>query len=179
DVAKALGMTKGNIYRYAKGKKDLYEKTVAWALSRWQGQVAGAVAAEMDPRRCFIVLAKSAVRYLSTDDRLRRLLARDPDIFPMFADHDPYGAINAASVAMIRRVLEEGMEAGAFRPVDPPATAEAFFSVYKMLIIRAYIRAEEAEMWTAFNAILELLTQGLYRKPETGEEPPCPEKSST
>ncbi len=174
DVAQALHMTKGNLYRYAQGKRDLYEKTAAFALTRWQDQVATAVAAETGPRQRFMVLCQSAVRYLATDDRLRRLLARDPDIFPLFAGNDPYEDINRASVDMIRRVLTEGMASGDFRAVDAAATAEVVFSVYKLLIIRAYIRAEWAEMWAAFNAVLELITKGLYQNPEPREEPPCP-----
>ena len=44
DVAAALGMTKGNLYFYVSGKRDLYEKTVSSALQQWRETVAAAVA---------------------------------------------------------------------------------------------------------------------------------------
>ena len=43
DIAGRLDMTKGNLYLYVKNKQDLYHKTVAYALLRWQGRVAEAV----------------------------------------------------------------------------------------------------------------------------------------
>ena len=39
DIAGQLGMTKGNLYRYARNKKDLYRNTVRYALLRWQGRL--------------------------------------------------------------------------------------------------------------------------------------------
>ena len=51
DIAAKLSMTKGNLYRYAAGKRQLYEKTVAHCLIKWQQKVGEAIAEETDPRR--------------------------------------------------------------------------------------------------------------------------------
>ena len=167
DIADRLNMTKGNLYRYAKNKRDLYEKTVSWALLRWQDNVRRAIAEESEVENQFLVMCRSAVTYLATDPDLRQVLAADPDIFPMFPGNDPYGAINAASMEMIKTLLKRGIRLGRFRKVDIAMAAETIFGIYKMLIIRAYIRNEEKRLEQMFEQALELMTHGLLVAEDT------------
>lgn len=162
DIAAELGMTKGNLYRYAKNKKDLYRNTVRHALLRWQGLVREAIDRESDVVRQFHVMCRKAVTCLADDDALRRLLVRDPDIFPMFPVDDPYADINADSVAMIRSILERGAAEKRFRCVDLATVAEIVFSVYKMFIIRMYIKSGDRASERMFTQTVDLITQGLF-----------------
>lgn len=162
DIAAELGMTKGNLYRYARNKQDLYRNTVRHALLRWQGRVREAIEAETDVVVQFHVMCRKAVAYLSQDDALRRLLVRDPDIFPMFAADDPYGDINANSVAMIRAILQRGIAEQRFREVDLESVPEVIFSVYKMFIIRMYIKSPDRAQERMFTQTVELITRGLF-----------------
>ena len=163
DIAGRLGMTKGNLYLYARGKKDLYQKTVAHALQNWQAKVAEAVtAAADDPRQRFLVMCEKAVEYLSEDAALRRVLMRDPDIFPMFPVNDPYEAINRNSVAMIKDIVVQGTAAGVFRSVDCDRVSEIIFLIYKMFIIRTYIHSNDPFMRDMFDETVSLFTRGLF-----------------
>mgnify|MGYP000247659400 CR=1 FL=1 len=164
DIAAALGMTKGNLYRYARNKQDLYRNTVRHALLRWQGRVREAIEREADAARQFHVMCRKAVAYLAEDDALRRLLIRDPDIFPMFPADDPYADINANSVAMIRSILERGMAEKRFRSVDLDTVPEIIFSVYKMFIIRMYIISRDRAQEAMFTQTVALITQGLFQE---------------
>lgn len=166
DIAAELGMTKGNLYRYAVNKKDLYRNTVRHAMLRWQGRVREAIEQETDAERQFHVMCRKAVAYLSEDDALRRLLVRDPDIFPMFPADDPYADINANSVAMIRSILERGIAEQRFRAVDLETVPEIIFSVYKMFIIRMYIKSRDSAQEAMFTQTVALITQGLFKEAE-------------
>ncbi len=163
DIARDLGMTKGNLYLYARGKRELYEKAVEHAMLRWQNRVREAVARENDARSMFTTLCTKAVEYLAMDDDFRRVLVHDPDIFPMFPVRDPFEKINKNSMAMIRYILEKGMAEGVFRKINARTTANAIFSIYKMFIIRMYIRPEGGQMRRIFEETLALLTHGLFR----------------
>ena len=163
DIAAELGMTKGNLYRYAKNKKDLYRNTVRHAMLRWQGRVREAIEREPDAEGQFQVMCRKAVAYLSEDDALRRLLVRDPDIFPMFPANDPYADINANSVAMIRSILERGIAEQRFRAVDLETVPEIIFSVYKMFIIRMYIKSRDRAQEEMFTQTVALITRGLFQ----------------
>ena len=162
DIAAQLGMTKGNLYRYARNKKDLYRATVAGALEGWQARVRAAIEACDDPRAQFDTMCLTAVSYLADDNDLRRLLVRDPDIFPLFADPDPYAQINRRSLDIIRRILRDGVDAGIFRPVDIDAVSEAIFSIYKMFVIRVYIRTQDPSALEIVTHTVDLMTRGLF-----------------
>ena len=162
DIAGRLSMTKGNLYRYASGKRQLYEKTVAYCLLKWQQKVGEAIARETDPRRRFLVMCFKAVEYLAEDDPFRRLLAHDPDIFPMFAENDPYEEINNNSAGIIRDILEQGMAEGVFRKINPDRISNIIFMIYKMFIIRTYIQSKDEFIRDMFTDTVQLLMHGLF-----------------
>lgn len=163
DIAGELGMTKGNIYRYAKDKKDLYDKAVAHALLKWQGLVRDAIIKENDVRNQFLVMSRKAVEYLSKDKHLRQILIHDPDIFPLFDEVDPYKKINRASEAMLKSIISRGVREGKFRVMNEDSAARSLFSIYKLLIIRTYIRSEGKRMEQIFEGTLDLISRGLFK----------------
>lgn len=166
DIAGKLSMTKGNLYRYASGKRELYEKTVAHCLLKWQLKVGEAIASETDPRRRFLVMCFKAVEYLADDDPFRRLLVHDPDIFPMFAENDPYEKINRNSTGMIRDILEQGIAEGVFREVSADRISNIVFMIYKMFIIRTYIQSRDDFIRDLFADTVQLLMHGLFIDPD-------------
>jgi AcrR family transcriptional regulator len=86
DIAGEIGITKPGIYKYVKDKMDLYEKTLSYALLRWQEKVVTAVNREDDIVRKFIVMSQKGYDYLMEDQLLTEVLKKDPTIFP-FSTH--------------------------------------------------------------------------------------------
>jgi len=166
DIAGKLDRTKGNLYFYVKDKRELYIKTVSFALERWQNRVRDAVAAETGARKQLLVLCRKAVEYLSQDGELRDILKQDPDIFPMFPTVDPYESINKRSIRMITAILKKGIKEKVFRPVDVDKVSQVIFSIYKMVIIRTYIKADDGFVQEMFEDTLDLLLNGLFIESE-------------
>ena len=164
DIAAELGMTKGALYLYVKNKRDLYERTVAGALIRWQDRVEEAVKKETEPINKLTVLAFSAFQYLAEDEEMRNVLVQDPEIFPMFPREDPFFDINERSRNMLKAVLKEGIEKKVFREVDLDSVVWLLFSMYKMFIIEAYIIRGKESTLNLFNQALELVLHGLINK---------------
>lgn len=166
DIATELDMTKGNLYFYAKNKKDLYEKTVSYALINWQTLVRDEILKENCVKKQLEVMCRKAVEYLDEASELRNILKRDPDIFPMFPANDPYEAINNDSIQMIRVILQKGINDKQFRPVNVDKVSNIIFSIYKMFIIRAYIKAdvEKNYIQDLFDETMDLTTKGLFLK---------------
>ena len=171
DVAGRLGMTKGNLYLYVKDKKDLYHKTVSQALTVWQLKVLEAVESEPDVRQKFSLMCFKAVEYLSEDVLLRQVLVRDPEIFPMFPAKDPFFEINRNSVELIKRILKQGISENVFRPVDPDRVSEVVFMIYKMFIIRMYIKTEDQLIHEMFEDTVDLFAHGLFINAFNKEKP--------
>jgi AcrR family transcriptional regulator len=162
DIAGRLSMTKGNLYLYAKNKQDLYRKTAAYALLKWQARVAEAVGNESDVTQKFLTMCFKAVEYLASDTHLRNLLLRDPDIFPMFPVKDPFDGINRNSVEMIKSILRQGIAEGVFRAFDVDRISEVIFMIYKMFIIRMYIKSDDQMIHKMFEDTIDLCTRGLF-----------------
>ena len=162
DIAGRLGMTKGNLYLYAKNKQDLYHKTAGHALLKWQGRVAEAIAGETDVKKKFLAMCFKAVEYLENDKHLRDLLVKDPEIFPMFPAKDPFDEINHNSVEMIKSILNQGIAEGVFRTFDIDRISEVVFMIYKMFIIRMYIKTEDQMFHKMFEDTVDLCTRGLF-----------------
>ncbi len=162
DIATKLGMTKGNLYLYAKNKKDLYRNTVSHALLKWQNLVRQRVEQETSPKEQFLVMCQKAVDYLSHDEDFRKVLVRDPDIFPMFSSEDSFSDINRNSVEMIKVIIERGIKENLFRSVNAEKISEVVFSIYKMFIIRAYVKEEDKVIQQMYEETVALLTTGLF-----------------
>ncbi|MCD6585573.1 MAG: TetR/AcrR family transcriptional regulator [Desulfobacteraceae bacterium] len=162
DIAGRLDMTKGNLYLYVKNKKDLYHKTVSHALMKWQSKVLEAVDSKVDVKLKFSIMCFKAVEYLSEDSELRQVLIRDPEIFPMFPSKDPFYDINQNSVELIKAILKQGISENVFRDIDPDRVAEVIFMVYKMFIIRMYIKTEDKLIHKIFEDTVDLLALGLF-----------------
>jgi AcrR family transcriptional regulator len=165
EIASKINCTKGNLYLYVKDKRELYTRTVNFALRRWQERVRQAIASEKGPRAQLETMCRKAVEYLSRDTELRDIIRRDPDIFPMFPTVDPYEAINARSVKMIASILRKGIRQKVFRPVDADRVSQVIFSMYKMVIIQTYIQNEAGFTQEMFEDTLDIVLNGISLQP--------------
>jgi len=164
DIAGKLNMTKGNLYLYVKNKKDLYHKTVSYALLAWQSKVLETVNNEPDIKNKFYTMCFKAVEYLSENHQLQQVLNRDPEIFPMFSANDPFYEINNNSAALIKAILDQGIKEKVFRKMEPERMSEALFMIYKMFVIRIYIKTEDKLIHEMYKDTVDLLANGLFIK---------------
>lgn len=164
DIAEKLGMTSSNLYRYFKSKKDLYEQSVSHALLQWQAFAWDAISPEASSRTQFITMSLKAVEYLSLNDTFRRLLVRDPSIFPVFSENDPYEKINADSQELIKSVLIRGIESNEFHRIDVELTSQVLWLIYKTFIMQIYVKNHGESMLDSWKVFIDLITNGFFKK---------------
>jgi AcrR family transcriptional regulator len=164
DIAGELGLGGSSVYAYTESKRALYEDAVRFCMLRWQGKVKAATLAQPAAAGKFRALCETALLYLSEDAAFCALLKSDPTIFPMFPEADPYEEINAESVAMIARILDEGQQSGEFRKLDTETVSDVLFSLYKGFIIRAYVEHEDRFMESHLTQTLDLILKGIISK---------------
>jgi len=164
DVAEKLSMTKGNLYFYVKNKKQLYELTIAHALTQWQDYVKKAVDKKTDPVDQFQTMAVSALTYIEKNAPLRRVIMNDPDIFTLSPKEDRFSEVNQAAMAILRQILEQGVEQKCFYPMDVDQVTVYLFSVYMMFLIKTYVKADRTSPKKLFATALELNLRGLLTK---------------
>ncbi|MHB8157864.1 MAG: TetR/AcrR family transcriptional regulator [Desulfocucumaceae bacterium] len=163
DIARELNLTKGALYQYVSNKKDLYEKAVAYGMLQWQSRVVEAISDQDDVEKQFHIMCFKAFEYLSEDSDFKRVLIKDPDIFPIYFSQDPYQEINSGSMNLLKGILEKGIRENRFRKVNVEIVTRLMFSIYKMFIIEAYILGEESPQ-LVFDELIGLIAGGLFIK---------------
>ena len=163
DIAAALGIANGTLYLYAENKRILYHKAVAWGFGIWQSRVKAAVAEVEGPLRKLEVISHKAFEYLAEDKSLRKILEKDPELFPFFQSKDPFSDINNESVSMLKDILKDGVTSGIFQISDIEATARFMFSIYVMFIQKTYIVSEGDETGQIFENAIQLILRGLLK----------------
>jgi AcrR family transcriptional regulator len=166
DIASELGMTKGNLYLYAKDKRELYEKAVSYGLLRWQAKVRDAVKGIEDAKEQFVTMCTKSFMYLSKDVALRTILINDPSIFPLSPKEDRFAGINRASMDMLETLLKKGMDEKKFRRIDIRYVTDLLFSIYVMFIIKTYIKSEGKSTRKMFDLGIDLILHGLVIRDE-------------
>lgn len=162
DIAQQLNVTPGNLYRYFSSKRELYEKTMAYYLLEWQSHAIDTIPRDKDIRIQFKAMCFEAVEYLTINDSFRKMLIRDPDIFPLFPDDDPYEEINNNSIRLIKSILKQGIQEKKFRKVNVELTTQLLWLTYKMFIIRIYIKETDKSMKIMWKEYVDLITNGLF-----------------
>ncbi len=171
DIARRAGVANGTIYLYASSKRDLYRKVVEYGLNAWQAAAAKAVEAVGSTpglaRVRFEVLCRAAFSYLASEPRLRKVLMRDPALFPASTGstygEDPFETVNRRSVAMLEQAIISGVTSGEFAVDDPKAAAELLFSLYRMLIEKTYVTKDGQEQ-RQFDAGLSIILSGIIAR---------------
>lgn len=161
DVASKLSMTKGNLYFYVKNKKDLYEKSVNYALNQWKKAAENVMATESDMVSKFRVMALASIEYIENNPTLRQVLINDPTIFTLSSKEDRFRETNLNAMTILKSVLEEGVRQKIFYPMDVDHITEYLFSVYIMFLIKRYVKSESSSSKTMFREALELTIRGL------------------
>lgn len=101
--------------------------------------------------------------YLSEDSDFKRVLKKDPDIFPIYTSQDPYQDINSGSMNLLKGILEKGIKENRFRNVNVELVTRLMFSIYKMFIIEAYVLGEESSK-LMFDELIRLIAEGLFMR---------------
>ncbi|MFS4105488.1 TetR/AcrR family transcriptional regulator [Streptomyces sp. PD-S100-1] len=161
DVARALGVSHGSVYRHFRTKAALREAVTKRWLDRTSDALAGVAAADRDPEerlRDWFRTLFAAKRHKAGDD---------PELFATYSVlAEENGEVVSAHVdeltGQLTGIVEAGVATGAFTAADPAATAQALFHATGRFHDPCYARE-----WTRpgvedeFDAVLDLLLRGL------------------
>jgi len=164
DIAGEIGITKPGLYKYVKDKMDLYEKTLSFALLRWQDRVVNAVNREDDIVRKFIVMSQKGYDYLMEDELLTEILRKDPTIFPFSTNIIRFKEVNQRSLNLIKYILEEGIKQRKFSKVDIQRTSVLLYSIYRTFIVEAYVISDAKQIKKIYTDGINLILNGLIER---------------
>ncbi|SDO89926.1 transcriptional regulator, TetR family [Streptomyces sp. cf386] len=161
DVARALGVSHGSVYRHFRTKAALREAVTKRWLDRTSDALSAIVAEDGDPEsrlRDWLTALFAAKRRKAGDD---------PELFATYSvlageNTEAVGAHIADLTGQLAQIIEAGVGAGNFTAADPAATARAVFQATGRFHDPCYAREwEEPGAEDDFAAMLELLLRGL------------------
>ncbi|MGW5460843.1 TetR family transcriptional regulator [Streptomyces sp. NPDC003996] len=161
DVARALGVSHGSVYRHFRTKAALREAVTKRWLDQTSEKLAVIVAADGTPEerlRAWLAALFEAKRHKAGDD---------PELFATYTvltdeSGTAVGEHLADLTAQLTRIIADGAGSGTFPVLDPAAAARAVFQATGRFHDPCYARE-----WTApgvdeeFTAVVDLLIRGL------------------
>ena len=162
DVARALGVSHGSVYRHFRTKAVLREAVTKRWLDRTSAALSGIAAAEdRDPEarlRDWLTALFDAKRHKAGDD---------PELFATYTVLTEENVEAVAEhitdlTAQLTRIVRAGVDAGAFTSTDPATTARALFQATGRFHDPGYAREwEQPGVQGEFEAVVDLLVRGL------------------
>lgn len=160
DIARALGMSHANVYRFVPNKAALIDAVAA----RWLDRVSAPLETIA---RNDLPAADRLVLWLRTlASTKRKKLLEDPEMFATWhaLAEAARGVIDehlAALQGQLQRIVEDGSRRGEFRVVDAEAAARAIFEATLRFHHPHHLRNEGAGSEPGFEAVMKLLVAGL------------------
>ncbi|MEU6669473.1 TetR family transcriptional regulator [Streptomyces sp. NPDC046727] len=161
DVARALGVSHGSVYRHFRTKAALREAVTKRWLDRTSQKLAGIVGAGGGPEerlRAWLAALFEAKRHKAGDD---------PELFATYsvlADENgtAVGEHIADLTGQLTRIIEAGIASGDFTAADPAAAARAVFQATGRFHDPGYAREwRQPRIQEEFEAVVDLLVRGL------------------
>ena len=162
DVARALGMSHGNIYRHFPSKKAILDAVAV----RWLDRVTDPLAAIAADRR-----RPASKRLAAWFDALRlakrRKVRDDPELFRVYhqiatAMREVVSEHVGALLDQVERIIADGIAAGEFSDhLDPKVAARAFLHATSAFHHPAMVMLEPQPTDANAKAVLGLLLAGL------------------
>ncbi|MFF4543148.1 TetR family transcriptional regulator [Streptomyces sp. NPDC001435] len=161
DVARALGVSHGSVYRHFRTKAALREAVTKRWLDRTSEALSGIVTADRDPEsrlRDWLAGLFAAKRRKAGDD---------PELFctyTVLAEENVTAVADhiADLTAQLTRIIQDGTTTGTFTVPDPAVAARAVFQATGRFHDPGYAREwERPGADEEFTAVVDLLVRGL------------------
>lgn len=130
DVARACGVGKGTLYRYFPGKRELYLAVMFEGIARLRDEMQAAVQRPEAPVRK-LERAVDCVLAHFWERRFFFSLIHRNEHKPDDPDSREWLRRRAELSRIFQRAIEEGMAAGAIRPVDPRIATEMLLGMLR------------------------------------------------
>ncbi|GGP56565.1 TetR family transcriptional regulator [Streptomyces abikoensis] len=162
DVARALGVSHGSVYRHFGSKAALREAVTGRWLDQSHAELSALADAEgpAEGRLRDWLAALFAAK--------RRKAGGDPELFATYMvlvgeNSSTVERHIATMIEQLARIIEGGVEEGEFRPVEPTTAARAVWDASNRFHDPAYAAEwSQPEIETAFEAVCDLVVRGLH-----------------
>lgn len=164
DIARRADVSKGTLYNYFRDKKDLYHQACDHAFRPWDEWVCVRAEEADDPAEKLRRLARELYYYLADHPETRRLLQKDPDLFPIFGEPVYRDGKELDTVKYLRSLLSEGMRRNVFRKMDVDRVIRALVTVFRTFVVESYLEPGATAADETAEETLRIVVDGLLSR---------------
>ncbi len=162
DIAAELPFSKGLLYYYFKSKRELFlallQDWAATSVRTWEALLSS----EDDPTTRLRKSAAFITQLLASSTGLARVemefwgqLGREQDVAAVFRD------VFAQFRHQVTHLIQEGITAGQFRPVEAEALSAALVGMYDGLVLQATVEPDAFDWEQVGETVIDVLLKGL------------------
>jgi AcrR family transcriptional regulator len=122
-IAREAGVAAGSIYLHFDSKEALLRDAVSARQAEWLAEMHRTLAQPGPALERLSRLGQASVLFSQRSVLLQAVLDRDAEMIAPALLDELHDAVVDQQVALIAEVIEEGIAAGTFRPVEPEKTA--------------------------------------------------------
>lgn len=174
DIAKELDMSPGNLYFYVKSKKELYDKSVFYEMTKWSDYRIKALNGKKDIVEQIISYAEAGFEYVSKNKDFRSILINDKNLLTgtMGINHvaiwtggspEEFSYIDPP----IKKMLKDGIRQKRFRDVNVDIISDLLIKIYNMFIKQILVMPEGISTREMTKEIVNLVLYGLVNDKST------------
>ncbi|MBO8128079.1 MAG: TetR/AcrR family transcriptional regulator [Peptococcaceae bacterium] len=160
ELAAAAGISKRTLYRYFDSKEKVIEGVVHRLTGRIERDVDAVVDSDLPPPeklRRIVALIYENIRFI------------DAIAFQELQKHYPHiwayiDKFRAARIGRFKKILEEGIQSGYFKAVNPQLTITALLAAVRAIINPDFITRHALSLDDAFKELFNLFFNGISRK---------------
>ena len=131
DIAKLAGLSKGTIYLYFPNKEELFREVVRTSVVAYIARAEAFFESERDPMQSLLSWMEGYWGWLRSPvfPAMHRLFTSELTNFPDLAAFYSTEVIERAQ-RLVRGILDQGMESGIFRRMDPLVAARMLSALF-------------------------------------------------
>jgi len=127
EIARDAGIAVGTVYRYFKSKEEIFLQVVRDLNDTWITRAREAMSQPGTPIERLARLGPISMEYNQENKLLNALLNRDPEIVYAPLMDQIADDLLRQNVSLMAEVIQEGVESGNMRPMDPERAAFVIF----------------------------------------------------
>jgi AcrR family transcriptional regulator len=135
-IADAVGLQKGSLYHHIAGKEELLHDVMMTGLTQLGERLQTVAVSPLSPAEKLRRLIETHIVYAAENlDIATVVLFEHQAMLDFPALREEYVARRDAFESQFRNAIQEGVDSGAFRPVDVPIVAQALLGTHNWLVM--------------------------------------------
>jgi AcrR family transcriptional regulator len=165
DVARRAGASRMTVYRLFPDAQTLWSELLTRELSDVFAEAEASAAALPTARERLVAAAATAVRRISADPVVRKVLEVEPELLVPYLT-GRLGQSQMLVVAAIRRHLEDGFADGSIRSLDANTAAYLLQMLCSALVLTSRVSEREADAGAVIDAAATMMDAFLAPRAE-------------